>query len=449
MTEGNGLTFCAFLVILRAPLFMSTPIITKLDKSRVELKFTVTPEEAQPYLDQAAVDLQTGKPIQGFRPGKAPYDEVKRTFGEMRIWETALERIVRARYVHAILEEKIDTIGSPEISVEKLVPGQDLQFTVTAPVMPTIVSLMKYDEPLVDKKTREITDTEVEAALNDLRKMRRQEVVTERAATGEDMVIVDLEIKKDNVILEGGTAKGHRVYLNEAHYIPGFAEQLVGLKKGDTKTFELAFPTEHYQKHLAGKTVEFSVVVSDVYELKLPELNEEFTKTLGVESVEKLRALLKDNLTKEATQKADESAEIQLLEKLVDGSKFSETPDLLINEEIRRMYAELEHAAEQQGMDMKDYLAQLKKTADEIKFDMVPQAIRRVQTAVLIKEVGKKENVEVSEDEVDTEIDRILSAVEDKETRERVSSPDYRDYLTIQMKNRKTLELLKKKGIRE
>lgn len=428
---------------------MPSPTITALDKSRVELKFTVTPEEAQPYLDQAAVDLQTAKPLQGFRPGKAPYDEVKKAFGEMRIWETALERIVRARYVHAILEEKIDTIGSPAISVEQLVPGQDLKFTVTAPVMPTVVSLINYDKPLVDKKTREIATSDVDAALDELRKMRRQEVVVDRAATQEDLVIVDLEIKKDGVVLEGGTAKSHRVYMQEPHYIPGFAEELVGLKKGDTKTFELTFPAAHYQKHLAGQKVQFTISVTDVYELKLPELDEEFAKGLGVESVDKLRELLKDNLTKEAEQKADESSEIQLLEKLVDGSKFSEMPELLVNEEVRRMFGELEHAAGQQGMDMKDYLAQLKKTADEIKLDMVPQAIRRVQTAVLIKEVGKKENVEVSDAEVDAEIDRILSAVEDKEARERVSSPDYREYLAIQMKNRKTLEILKKKGIKE
>lgn len=426
---------------------MPAPIITALDKSRVELKFTVTPEEARPYLDQAAIDLQTAKPLQGFRPGKAPYDEVKKAFGEMRIWETALERIVRARYVSAILEEKVDTIGSPAISVEQLVPGQDLKFTVTAPVMPTVISLIAYDKPLVDKKPREIGASDVDAAIDELRKMRRRETAVDRAATTEDLVILDLEIKKDGVPLEGGTARSHRVYMHEPHYIPGFAEELVGLKKGDEKTFTLTFPAGHYQKHLAGKAADFTVRITDVYELALPELNEEFTKGLGVESVEKLRELLKDNLAKEAEQKADESAEIQLLEKLVDGSKFSEMPELLVNEEVRRMFGELEHAAEQQGMDMKDYLAQLKKTADEIKLDMVPQAIRRVQTAVLIKEVGKKEQVTVSDEEVDAEIDRILSAVEDKETRERVSSPDYREYLTIQMKNRKTLELLKKKGI--
>jgi trigger factor len=428
---------------------MPEPIVTRLPKSLVEIKFVVTPDEAKPYLDQASQDLQSSKPIAGFRPGKAPYEEVKKVFGEMRIWETALERIVRARYVHTVLEQSIETIGSPAISVEQLVPGQDLKFTVTAPVMPTVVTLVAYDKPLVTKKTKLVASTDVDAALEDLRKMRRQEVVVDRAAGKEDMLLLDLDIKKDNVPLEGGASKNYRVYLNEPHYIPGFAEQAVGLKKGDVKTFTLPFPADHYQKHLAGQNVEFTVTVHDVYELALPELNDEFAKGLGLESAEKLRELLTANMTKEAEQKADDAAEIELLEKLVDGSKFSEVPELLVNEEVRRMFSELEHAAEHQGMNMGDYLSQLKKTADQIKMEMVPQAIRRVQTAVLVKAIAKQEGIEIAEEEVNAEIDRILEGTKDKETRERVSSADYRDYVAAQMKNRKTLGILKQKGITE
>jgi trigger factor len=427
---------------------MTEPVITRLPKSLVEIKFVVSPEEAQPYLEQAAQDMQAAKPIAGFRPGKAPYDEVKKSFGEMRIWEAALERIVRARYVHTILAQSIESIGSPAIAVEQLVPGQDIKFTVTAPVMPNVISLMAYDTAVVTRKSKTIGAGEVDAAIEDLRKMRRTEQVMDRAATQEDMLLIDLEIKKDNVQLEGGVSKNYRIYLNEAHYIPGFADQLVGLKKGDVKTFTLPFPKDHYQKHLAGQNVDFTVTVHDAFELTLPTLDDEFAKTLGLESVAKLRELLTQNLTQEANHKADEAAEIELLEKLVTGSKFGEVPELLINEEVRRMFAELEHAAEEQGMDMGDYLAQLKKTADEIKMDMVPQAIRRVQTAVMIKHIAKNESIEIADEEVNAEIDRILEGAKDPEMRERVSSPDYRDYVAAQMKNRKALEILKQKAIK-
>ncbi|MBI4138879.1 trigger factor [Candidatus Uhrbacteria bacterium] len=426
---------------------MNEPILTKLPNSQVELKFVVTPEEAKPYLDQAATDLQTAKPIQGFRPGKAPYDVVKQTFGEMKIWEAALERIVRSSYVRAVLDHSLDTLGSPAISVEQLVPGQDIKFTATATVMPTLLTLAPYEQPVVTKSVRAITDTDVDKALDDLRKMRRQEVVTDRAATKDDLVVIDMEIKKDGVVVEGGSAKGYRIYLNEPHYIPGFSDELLGLKKGDAKTFTLTFPTEHYQKHLAGQPVEFAVTVTDVFELTLPELNDEFAKGLGIESAEKLRELVRTNMSKEAEQKADEASEIELIEKLVKGSKFSEVPELLVNEEVRKMWTEFVHAAEHQGMKMEDYLAHLKKTADQIKLDMVPRAIERIQAAVMMKEVAKREKIEVADTDIDAEIDRILSAVEDKETKERVSSPEYRDYVAAQMRSRKTVEILKKKGI--
>lgn len=428
---------------------MIEPIVTPLPKSLVKLEFTVTPEEAQPYLDQAAADMQSAKPIAGFRPGKAPYEEVKKAFGEMRIWESALERIVRARYVSTILAKSIQTIGSPEISVEQLVPGQDLRFTVIAPVMPSVLTMAAYDKPIVTKKKRTVSPEDVDKALEDLRKMRRQEVVVDRAATVDDMLLIDLDMAKDNVAVEGGTSKNYRIYLNEPHYIPGFSEQLVGLKKGDTKTFTLPFPKDHYQKHLAGQDVAFTVTVHETYELALPPLDDAFATGLGLASLSALRELLQANMTKESEQKADEAAEIELLEKLVDGSKFSEVPDLLVNDEVRRMYGELEHSAEHQGMNMADYLAQLKKTADEVKLDMVPQAIRRVHTAVLIKEISKKENVDIADEEVNAEVDRILETVQDQETRERVSSTDYRDYVAAQMKNRKTLSLIKQKGITE
>ncbi|MFH2232217.1 MAG: trigger factor [Patescibacteria group bacterium] len=431
------------------PLIMQEPTINKLPQSLVELKFVVTPVEVQPYLDQAANDLQTQKPIQGFRPGKAPYDVVKQNFDEMKIWEAALERIVRARYTHTILENNIDAIGSPAINIDQLTPGQDMKFTITVPVMPTTISLASYDVPLVTKKVREIKNEEVAKALDDLRKMRRQEIVVDKPATKEDLVIIDLEMKKDHVAIEGGTAKGHRVYLSEQHYIPGFTDKLEGVKKGDIKTFKLSLPDEHYQKDLAGKEIEFTASVTDVYELKLPELDDKFASELGVDTLDKLREQVKKNMEEEVEHKADEAAEIELLETLIKQSKFSDMPELLVNEEVRRMFHELTHAAENQGMKMDDYLASLKKTADEIKLDMVPRAIERIQTAVLIKEIALKEDIKVEDEEVDKELDRILDAIKDKETKERVSSPEYRDYLAAQMKNRKTLEVLKKKGIKK
>ncbi|HEU0051308.1 MAG TPA: trigger factor [Patescibacteria group bacterium] len=428
---------------------MSEPIITELPKAQTKIEFTVSPEEAKPYLDEAVKDISTAKPIAGFRPGKAGYEDVKRAYGEMQIWETALERIVRAFYVRTILEKQIDTVGSPEVSVDQLTPGQPIKFTVIAPVSPRVTQFADLSACKVKTKDIKIEDAQVNDAIEEMQKMRRSEVLADRPATTDDLVIIDLEMRKDHVLLEGGSGKDYRVYLGEEHYIPGFTKQLEGIKAGEERIFNLALPKEHYQKQLAGQEVEFTAKAKSVFALQIPEANDEFAKGVGIESMQKLREKIKENLELESKQRADESAEISMLEKLVDASKFSDVPDLLVNEEVRRMVHELEHGVEDQGMKWEEYLSSIKKTPDELKLDFAQPAIRRIQTAVLIKEIAKRENISVTNEELDKEIDRILSGVResDKETRERVASPEYRDYIAIQLRNRKTLEWLKGKCI--
>jgi trigger factor len=430
---------------------MSNQQITDLPKSQVQIKFIITPEEAKPYIDQAVADISTQKPLKGFRPGKATYADVAREYGEMLIWETALERIIRASYVKALLDQGIDTVGSPAIAVDKLVPNQDMEFTATATVMPRVIELMDYSQPLVEEKHKTTTEQDVDKALDELRRMRRTEAAVDRQATAEDMVMVDLEILKDNVPVDGGTSRDYRVLLNEPHYIPGFSEKLIGSKKGDALEFTLEFPKEHYTKHLAGQPADFKVQVKEVFELKQPELDETFAASLGLKSVEELKRVMQRNLQEENDKKSQEAAEIELLEKLVKGSKFSELPDNLVNEEVHRMLHELEHAVEEQGMDMEHYLNSLKKTRDQLMLDFVPRAMDRIRTAVIIREIAKREDVKVTDEELDHEIDHILERVkpEDKETRERIASADYRDYVAAQIRNHKTLKTLKDKAIKK
>jgi len=317
--------------------------------------------------------------------------------------------------------------------------------------MPKVIELMDYSKPVAELKKREIDEKDTTKAIEDLRKMRRTEAAVDRPLTLDDLAIIDLEITQNGVPVEGGSSRDYRVYLNEPHYIPGFSEKLVGAKKGETRNFELEFPKEHFTKNLAGQKAGFAATIKDVYELQLPELNDEFAKGLGLESLAKLQELLKQNLQQEADQKAEEAAEIEMLEKLVKGSRFTDVPDNLVNEEVHRMIHELEHGIEEQGMRMEDYLASLKRTKDQLKLDFVPQAIQRIQTAVILREVARRENIEVPEEELDAEIDKILERIkpEDTETRERVLSADYRDYVAAQIKNRKTLEALKVKAIKK
>ena len=252
----------------------------------------------------------------------------------------------------------------------------------------------------------------------------------------------------DRPVEQGDPAQPGAVELGGGGFIPGFEDQLIGLKKGDKKSFKLPFPADHYQKEFAGKDMEFEATVKEVFDIVLPPVDDQFAKGLGLDSVQALRDLLKKNMRQENERHAMDVAEAELLEETVKKSSFTEVPELLIKEEVRRMFEEMRNSVEERGGRMEDYLSSLKKTPDQLRLDMVPRAIERVKTALYIRDAGKRHGVEVPDADVDAEIDRILDNVQDKETRERVSSPDYRDYVYTVMRNRKTLEILKEQGIK-
>ncbi len=423
---------------------------TDLPKSEVKLEFNVAYAEITPYLEEAVREMSTARPLPGFRPGKASLDDVKRAYGEMKLLETALERIIRAFYAKAILSEALDVVGSPDIQVDKLVPGQALVFTLIAPVEPKALRLPDLKQCAVKQTIKDIRDQDVDHALEDMRKLRRNEVRVARASTMEDLVMIDVAMSKDNVAIEGGTGRDYRIYMAEPHYIPGFTQAVVGMQEGDERSFKLPFPREHYQKHLAGKDVDFTAKVTGVFELQLPVVDDAFAQGVGLKTAQELRDKLKGNLELEEQRRREEAGEIELLEKLVNDAKFTEVPQVLVTDETRRMLEELQHGAEEQGMKWEDYLTSIKKTKDQLRLDMAPQAIRRVKTAVLIKALAKEQKVTVSEAELDQETDEILTHVpsKDQETRTRIVSPEYRQYIAIQLRNRKTLAWLKQECVK-
>lgn len=419
-------------------------VIKAIPKSEVELTVELPAEEIAPFMQKAAAHLAEHNKIEGFRPGHAPYDIVKARFGEHAILEEAAEEIVRKNYFKAVKENNLETVGQPKIEITKSAPGNPFIFKATAAVMPE-VALGKYKNLGVKKQTTEIADEKVESVLSDLAKMRSKEVLTDKAATAKDKVVVDMEMTKDGVAVEGGSTKNMTAYLSEKHYIPGFNEKLAGAKKGDEKIFSLDFPKEHYQKHLAGAKVDFKVKINDVYEIQPPEINDEFAKSAGQKTLADLRALIRKNLESEAAHQDEEKFEIEILAKVVEGGKFGDIPEILINEETHRMVHELEHNVEARGMNFEDYLKNIKKGEKELMLEFAPEAVKRIKIALAIREIGKAENVKAGDKEVIEEIAKLMNAYKDNaEAQKQISQPDYADYVRSRIENKKTLELLKK-----
>lgn len=424
--------------------FMMTSTQESLPQHRVKLTITVPHEDLLPALTHAAQHISEEKPIPGFRPGKADYDAVKRAVGEMTIYETALEEVVRASLQEALTSSQIHTVGSPKIEVVKLAPQNDLIYTAEVSLLPRVLTLGDWKTLQVKAESTEISEKVIEDTVHDLIRAQTKEIrgSVGEAATAQDKLVVDLRLFKEKVPVEGGQALGHAVYLNEAYYIPGFTEKLVGAKEGDHLSFDLTFPTEHYQKHLAGALITFEVTAKELYHLEHPEADDAFAQSLGQPTLTALKERIVENLRheKEETEKARQ--EKILLEELVKTSTFDEIPDLLLNEEIQKMLQELEYHVSEQGLTLEVYLRQMKKSLGDLKVDFAAPALMRVKVALVLQELAKQEQITVSAEELDKALLDMAKNFEDEETKRQLMGPVYRAHLEARLRNRKVIEKL-------
>ncbi|MEK7105070.1 MAG: trigger factor [Patescibacteria group bacterium] len=416
-----------------------------LPKRSVKLTIEIPVDEMRVFLEAAAEEISTHSKIDGFRPGHANYEAVKNSVGEMKIMEAAIEPAVRKTFVEAVMNEKLETAGSPEINVEKMAPGNAFVYTATIPLMPDVEKLGDFSKLSVKKGSSEVKEDEIDKALTDLQKMQTVEVraAGTDVATKDHKAVIDMSMTKDKVAVEGGEAKGYHVYLSEPNYIPGFAEELIGLKENDTKTFTLKFPKEHYQKHLANGDVEFTVNMKELYQLQPPELNDEFATKLGKKDLAELKEALKTNIKEENEHEEERRLEREMLDAVVKESRFTDIPDLLVNDEVNKMTHELEHHVEEQGMPFDQYLKSIGKTLAQLKMDFTVQALQRIKVMLVLRTIGREKNVVVDAKELDIELDRLAGQHEDKEAKDRIYSPMYREYMEGVMRNKKVIAMLK------
>lgn len=421
----------------------------KLEKSQIELVITVTPAEYTNHLSSAAVRLSEKSAIKGFRPGKASFDMIKSQFGEQKILEEALQDIVQKNFFEAIKKERANTVGSPEISVEKLAPNNDIVFKAIVAILPKI-KLADIKKVKIETKKIEISDDDVLKVIKDLQKMKKKEIIKNGPAEKQDKIVVNLDMFIDKVAIEGGQAKDHQVYLDEEHYIPGFAEKLIGLKKNEEKEFNLKFPKEHFQKTLAGKDVDIKVKTKDVYSLELPDINDEFAKNFGQKDLATLKNLLRENLTQEAEQKEAQRIESGILEQLIEKSEFDEMPEVLLKSEKQKMFHELKHDLEHRGIEMEKYLADIKKTENEIFQDFEEGAQKRVKASLISRQVAIDNDIKVEKEDLDKEIEHIKVAYNhDPKVEENLKKPEILDMVAVTVQNRKVIEWLKHKILGE
>lgn len=415
-----------------------------LEKNQVEFTIEVSVEEMEPFIKKAATRLSKNAKIAGFRPGKAPYDVVIKELGEMNVFQEALDPIVTQTFYDAVKKEKLETVGRPDIKIEKIAPGNALVYIAKVSLLPK-VTLGDWKTLSVKKKSVKATAEETKKTLDQLIQMQVKETAVDRAAKKGDKVEIDFEVYMNKAIIEGGKNSKYPLVIGDGRMVPGFEDKLIGAKAGDELKFELKFPDKYFQENLAGKPAEFKVKVLTVFDRELPKVDDAFAKNLGFDTAEKLKKQLTENIEKDKENKEKQRAEGEAIEAIVGQAKIEDIPDSLKDNEVHKMIHELEHSISQQGMKMEDYLQSIKKTHDDLHKDFGPQAEQRVKAALIMREIALAEKIKVDDKKVDEEIKKQEEMYKDnKEALQNIKHPAYREHLANLMANQQVVDLINK-----
>ncbi|MCD4760450.1 trigger factor [bacterium] len=418
--------------------------ITKkdLEKNQVELNIEVSLEEIKPHLEKAAQNISIKNKLPGFRPGKAPYEMIKSKFGDMGILQEALDFIISDSFYKAITREKLETVGQPDIKIEKVAPDNPIIYKATVSLLPK-VTLGEWRKLSVNKKNAQATKEDVDKTLEQLINMNVKETIVDKKAGKGDKVEVDFEVFINKVIVEGGKNPKYPLIIGQSQMIPGFENYLIGLKAGDKKEFELKFPDKYFQNNLAGKKADFKIKVLNVYNRELSKIDDAFAKTMGFESLVKLNEQLKQNISQDKEAKEKQRVEGEAIMEVTKVSTIEDIPDTLIKNEVGKMAQELEHNIISQGMDMAGYLKSINKTQEDLQKEFEPQALQRIKAALVLRQLAQEEKIKVDDKDVVQELKKQEETHKDnKEALKNIQHPAYRQQLKNMMLNQRVIGLI-------
>jgi len=372
-----------------------------LKKSRVKFTLEVEPKELVGYFRTTYEKLAKDVKIDGFRAGKAPYKMIEGVVGYNRLLGEGLDEAINMSYRLAIGQEKIYPVSTPKVEIKKS-PGfsldetaivDSLVFEIEVDVMPQ-VELKDFSKAKIKPvEKRKAEDKEVEKILNQLMKQKATFKNRDNKILKGDRVDITYDGYIKNVKIDRMCSKNHPLIIGEGTLIPGFEDQLIGMKKGEKKSFEIKFPKDYHDKEIAGNLAKFEVTLNDAKEVVMPKLDKDFAKQFGHPSIEKLKTEIKKSLEKEIEKEYKDKVETAVLEKMLEYIK-TELPEGLIEQEVERIFSAYKNQIEQYGVKFDQYLANSKKTEDELKKDMRKQAEKNVKVGLMLGKIIEQQKID-------------------------------------------------------
>ena len=384
--------------------------VEKLEKNMAKLTIEVSAEELEKALQSAYQKQKSKISIPGFRKGKVPRQMIEKMYGAAIFYDDAINELIPKAYSDAYDECELDIVSQPEINVVQIEKGKPFIFTAEVATKPE-VTLGEYKGLKVDKISTRVTQKEVDAKIQEeAEKNARTITVEDRPVQDGDEVILDFEGFVDGVAFEGGKGENYPLTIGSGAFIPGFEEQLVGAESGKEVEVNVTFPEDYQAEDLKGKAAVFKCTVHEIKAKELPEIDDEFAAEVSeFDTLEEYKADVKAKIKEQKETEGKTKKEDQAVEQAVANATM-EIPEPMINTQTRQMADDFAQRMMQQGLTMEQYFQFTGLTEEKMLEDLRPQALKRIQTRLVLEAIAQAENIEISDEKLDEEIAKMAEA---------------------------------------
>lgn len=420
---------------------MTKATISKREAAELELNVVVTKEELQSAKSAVLQKLKAGVKVAGFRPGKAPDEMVERELDQAKLQLEVVEKVLASTYSEAIMGHDIQVLAEPKVEVTKFVPFEEMEYTAKIAIVPKVdydytTVRVKYDPP-------QVSDDEVKTALEELQRQAAERKSVSRAAKMGDEVRFDFEGVREGKPVEGAAGMNHLLELGSGKFIPGYEEELVGMKKGDEKTFDITFPKEYHAADLAGKVVTFTAKVHEVREIALPKLDDAFAKSLDMK-FEKLADLKNDVRSNIQAGKDDDyrkTYETEVLEKVIKDTKLP-VSKMLEDNQAHELEHQYENQVESSGMKLEDWLKVQGKDPKEFHEELHVEARRRIAIGLIVRDIIEKQKFTATVEEVTDSLEKMRMNYSDPKILAELDRDEFKNDLSNRIVTQKAVDWL-------
>lgn len=384
--------------------------VEKLEKNMAKLTINVSADEVEKAIEKAYQKQKSKISVPGFRKGKVPRKMVEKMYGVGVFYEDAVNDMIPTAYDAAAKESELEIVSQPKIDVVQIEAGKEFIFTAEVAVKPE-VELGEYKGVEVTKTDVEVTEEDIMAEINKEREQNSRIIAVEdRAVEDGDMTIIDFEGFVDGVAFDGGKGTDYPLTIGSHSFIDTFEEQLIGKNIGEETEVNVTFPEEYHAEELKGKPAMFKVTVKEIKKKELPELDDDFVEDISeFSTVEEYKESIKKNIEEKKLNDAKAAKEDAVIEKIIEGAKM-EIPEPMVDSQVRQMAEDFARRLSAQGLSLEQYFQYTGLTAEMLVEQMKPQALKRIQSRLVLEAVAEKENFDVTDEEMEKEVSDMAAA---------------------------------------